>query len=65
MAKRRTEEVYAALNIIKDLCNEHECECKGCPLRNPNNDTRCGIDNGYPKFWKIHEPEVWRAFVEV
>lgn len=59
---RTTEEILEALKVIRDLCGEYSSGCSKCPLRHPDNETRCGIDNGYPRYWKINEPEVWRAF---
>ena len=60
--KRTTEEIVEALETIKDVCIEYEGGCRNCPLRHSENDSRCGVDDGYPKFWKVKKPEAWRAF---
>lgn len=62
--KRTVEEIISALETIRDVCKEFDGNCKECPLRVPAGqytNVSCGIDNSYPRLWKVKRPDDWTA----
>ncbi len=60
--KTKAEEIHAALNVIRDLCESSE-NCGQCALFNDTHK-RCMLKIKNPSEWKINDPpaETWRAF---
>lgn len=61
---RTVEEITTALEVIRDVCKNFERDCEHCPLRVPAGKftkASCGIENAYPRVWKIQKPEDWVA----
>lgn len=63
--KRTDEEIILALEIIRDVCKEFENNCEHCPLRVPAGEfigVGCGVEDRYPRAWKIKKRDDWMAF---
>lgn len=66
MTKYTNEEIYNALKVISETCEEHSRMFKGegcdnCPLENCNGD--CALfEDDRPSDWVLHNPNKWRAF---
>ena len=62
------QELYTALRIIQDTCNEHPDTCASCPLRYreyPSGGDRCAIITTAepPCDWALIDPgKPWQAF---
>ena len=54
------EEIYNALQIIKDTCNEIN-HCGKCPFYFEGECMVCKEDYS-PTEWHINDPNQWRAF---
>ena len=58
--KPSNEEVYNALNVLKNLCSEIG-DCLNCPLHMENFKT-CGLMEYVPDEWEINGVREWKAF---
>ncbi len=56
------EEIINALEVIRDVCKEHNCST--CPLRHVNmHEGICEIEMETPEYWVLNiEDDAWRAF---
>lgn len=65
MAKYTNEEIYNAVKVIADTCEEYknmfkDGQCVNCPLRNVYDD--CGVIDREPCDWVTNELDEWTAF---
>jgi len=56
-------EIIDALEVIRDVCKEHQCDT--CPLRYANgmSEGGCELENVAPEEWELNiVDDTWRAF---
>lgn len=65
---RTDQEIYIALQILKDTCDDHAETCIGCPLSFSDGGPirQCGITDRFftPSEWDISPVEHWQAFTD-
>ena len=65
MKKYTNEEIYNALKVIHETCNEYKDafnggQCMNCPMRDDYDN--CGVLELEPCDWEIRELDDWKAF---
>ena len=57
------EQIFDALKIIMDICEESECN-KGCPFRTFDDECWFKYNDCPPATWLLNTPSRWKAFID-